>query len=74
MRATLEVHVREIGAQRAENSRLANALDQRTADIERWQAAVEGLTRRLDELQRSLSWRWTAPARAAFRFIRRGRS
>jgi hypothetical protein len=57
----------ELGARGAEIARVNQALEQRDADIERWRASVDALTHRLDELQRSLSWRWTAPARAAYR-------
>ena len=60
----------ELEARSAQIARGNQALQQRDADIERWRAAVDGLTRRLDELQRSLSWRWTAPARAVYRIVK----
>jgi hypothetical protein len=64
----------EIDRHRIENSRLTSAIEQRMAAIASWETAVAGLTRQLDGLQRSLSWRLTAPARAAYRLIMRGRS
>jgi hypothetical protein len=60
----------ELESQSAHQTMLNGALAQRAAEIERWRASVESLTRRLDELQRSFSWRWTAPARAALRILR----
>ena len=73
-RTTLDAHVAEIERERAENSRLTSAIQQQSADIERWRMAVEGLTGQIEHLRRSLSWRWTAPARAAFRLLTRARS
>jgi hypothetical protein len=60
----------ELDARNAEIARVNQALEQRDADILQWRAAVDGLTRRVDELHRSLSWRWTAPARAAYRALK----
>lgn len=54
----------------AETAGLREVLQRQAADIEGLQAAVEEGARRLDEFQRSLSWRWTAPARAAYRVLR----
>jgi hypothetical protein len=31
---------------------------------------VAGQQREIDELRRSLSWRWTAPARLAYRLLK----
>ena len=61
----------ELDNRDAEIARANQALDQRDADSERWRTAVDSLTRRLDDLQRSLSWRWTAPARTAYRVFKR---
>lgn len=54
----------------AETAELRDALEKRAAEIERWRTAVDDGARRLDEFHRSLSWRWTAPARAAYRMLR----
>ncbi|HEY3043213.1 MAG TPA: hypothetical protein VGJ39_04275, partial [Vicinamibacterales bacterium] len=60
----------ELDARRAYMAVLGEALEQRAAEIERWRTTVDGLTRRVDELQRSLSWRWTAPVRAMLRMFK----
>jgi glycosyltransferase involved in cell wall biosynthesis/uncharacterized coiled-coil protein SlyX len=60
----------ELDTRSAEITRVNQALAQRDADIERWRAAVDGLSRRLDAFHRSFSWRWTAPARAVYRVLR----
>ena len=64
----------DIKAQQDETRRLVDAIERRTAEIDQWRAAVDGLTRQLDDLRRSSSWRWTAPARAVYRLITRARS
>ena len=71
--AQLEARRAELDAHRVEMARLRDALAQRAAEIERWQSVVEDGARRLDAFQRSLSWRWTAPARAAYRLFRGSR-
>jgi hypothetical protein len=48
----------------------ADALDRHAADIDGWRSSVESLQQRLDELERSVSWRWTAPARNLIRLLR----
>lgn len=75
--STLAQTREELRGRDLESATLRHTLEQRTAelfdtraDIERWRTAVDGLTRRIDGLQRSLSWRWTAPARAAYRMLR----
>ncbi len=70
LRGDLEQRTSQVAARDVEITRMNQALEQRDADIERWRAAVDSLTHRLDELQRSLSWRWTAPARAAYRVLK----
>jgi glycosyltransferase involved in cell wall biosynthesis len=60
----------ELDARRAHIAALVEALDRRAAEIERWRTAVDGLTRQLHGFQRSLSWRWTAPARALLRMFK----
>jgi Glycosyl transferase family 2 len=47
------------------------ALERRTGEIDRWRAAVEGLTGRIQAFQDSFSWRWTAPLRAVYRMFGR---
>jgi len=62
---TTELAVRsaEVQAQRAEIAQLRG-------EIESCRAAVAHLSGRLDEFHRSLSWRWTSPARAVYRMLR----
>ena len=54
----------ELDARSAHIAALVEALDRRSADIDE-------LMRQRDALQRSLSWRWTAPARAIGRLFKR---
>jgi hypothetical protein len=63
----------ELASQRAQSAGLQRGLDERMSEIRGWRAVVEDGTRRIDAFERSLSWRWTAPARAAFRLLRGGR-
>jgi hypothetical protein len=67
MRGIIEAH-------QVEKTALVDALEQRTIETERWRTGVEGLSRQLEDVQRSLSWRWTSPIRAAYRLLARGRS
>jgi hypothetical protein len=60
----------ELAARNAHIAALVEALDRRAAEVGRWQTTVDGLTRQLDAFQRSLSWRWTAPARAVLRMFK----
>ena len=78
--AALKQRATEISALRtaldqrtAEIAKLGEALDQRAAEIRRWRASVEDGARRLDAFERSWSWRWTAPARAAYRVLKGSR-
>ncbi|MBI3490877.1 MAG: glycosyltransferase family 2 protein [Acidobacteria bacterium] len=68
--ADLAARNAEVAERSAEAAALRNALDERVDEIGRWRAAVADQTRRLDALHGSLSWRWTAPARAAYRLLR----
>jgi len=74
----------EAGARSAEAAELRRQLEARTADlaarnleiqargaeIVELRSEIDGCRTRLDALHRSLSWRWTAPAGAAYRMIR----
>jgi hypothetical protein len=71
LRVDLERRTSEVTAAHAS---MRKTLDLYTADIERWRTTVNGLTHQLDELRQSLSWRCTAPARAAYRLLTRARS
>ncbi len=68
-RIELEGRQAELAACALEISGLHEALERRATDVAHLQRAVEDATRRLDEFHRSLSWRWTAPARAAYRML-----
>jgi hypothetical protein len=72
-RADLEDRNRELArtveARNAEIAALRDAQEKRAIEVERWRASVDDLVRRLDALERSLSWRWTLPARAAYRLF-----
>lgn len=62
LRAELERKARDIAM-------LEGHLDAQADEIARWRRAVEDLSGRLDAVERSLSWRLTAPARAALRLL-----
>jgi hypothetical protein len=75
MQADLETRLREM---EHENQGLQDALAHAAANRDRleqdaasWRAAAEGSARRVADLERSKSWRWTAPARAAFARLER---
>jgi glycosyltransferase involved in cell wall biosynthesis len=53
----------------AENLALRQALEQRKIEVDNLQAGVTDFTKQLDAFRRSLSWRWTAPARAVLRLL-----
>jgi hypothetical protein len=73
-RRQLEDRHADLDAHRAEIAKLADALERRGADVESLSAAVHAAERRLDELHRSLSWRWMSPARAIYRLLRLGKT
>jgi hypothetical protein len=50
---------------------LHHELEERVSENVRWRTTTDAMTQRIEELQRSLSWRWTAPLRAMYRLIRR---
>jgi hypothetical protein len=68
--ATLERTQGTLAERTAEAAGLRAALEQRAIEIGQWRAAVDDCTRRLDAFERSFSWRWSAPARAALRLLR----
>jgi hypothetical protein len=70
LRCSLEQRAAELDARSAQVAALVEALDRRAEEVGRWRTTVDRLTRQLDEFQRSLSWRWTAPARTVFRMFR----
>jgi hypothetical protein len=73
-RRQLEDRNADLDAHRAEIAKLTDALERRGADVESLSAAVHAAERRLDELHRSLSWRWMSPARAIYRLLRLGKT
>jgi hypothetical protein len=70
LRCSHDQRAAELDARSAQVAALVEALDRRAEEVGRWRTTVDGLTRQLDEFQRSLSWRWTAPARTVFRMFR----
>jgi hypothetical protein len=66
LRDALERRLAELAETRAETAGLREAVEHlRNAH----QEALQQGARRIDEFQRSLSWRWTSPARAAYRML-----
>jgi hypothetical protein len=70
----LELRNAQLDAHRAEIARLAAALDARAGEIARLASSVDEGARQLDEVKRSMSWRWMAPARAIYRMLRLDRA
>jgi hypothetical protein len=60
----------ELELREAQVAQLTAALGRRTTDVERLEQTVDERTRLLDEVHRSLSWRWTSPLRALARLLR----
>jgi hypothetical protein len=60
----------DIDAKTAYIETLGGVLADRETQIERWRSSVDSLSARVAELERSISWRWTAPARRAYRLLR----
>jgi hypothetical protein len=60
----------DLAGHRAEVANLRAALIARDAEVDRWRAVVDSCERQMDRFSRSLSWRWTAPARAVYRALR----
>jgi hypothetical protein len=55
---------------RAEQAALNDRHDHQARQIAGLEGAVREGTRRIDDLHQSLSWRWTSPARAAYRLLK----
>jgi hypothetical protein len=71
--AALETRTADVVARDAEIARLAAAIAERTSDLNGWRSAFADAHRRIQALEGSLSWRWTAPARALYGVLRRSR-
>ena len=77
LRAELDKRTREVADQEREIEtrgreigELRRRLDGRDATIAGLRSVADETARRLDAVQRSRSWRWTAPLRAAVRLLR----
>ncbi len=68
-RAQVAQYASELGARQSEVAGLRDALEQRAVDVHNLNAAVADTLRQLDAFRQSLSWRWTAPARAIYRLL-----
>lgn len=66
----LNERTQQLESRDAEIAGLREALEQQRAEIRNWRVTVDDLSARLEAFERSLSWRSTAPARAAYRLIR----
>jgi glycosyl transferase family 2 len=76
LRGVLETSQAEIAGLRGvletsqvEIAGLRGALEERTVEVANLQRTVADFVRQLDAFRRSLSWRWTAPARAILRLL-----
>jgi hypothetical protein len=68
-RAQLAHRSNELAAHRSEIAGLTSTLEQRKVEVANLQAGVADFMKQLDAFSRSLSWRWTAPARALYRLL-----
>jgi glycosyltransferase involved in cell wall biosynthesis len=59
----------ELETRQEEIDGLRGALEERTVEVANLQRTVANFVRQLDAFRRSLSWRWTAPARAVLRLL-----
>jgi Glycosyl transferase family 2 len=66
LKATLKAALER---QTVESANLRAEVANRKVDVVNLRAALTDCQRRLDAFQRSLSWRWTAPARAVYRLF-----
>jgi glycosyltransferase involved in cell wall biosynthesis len=67
--ADLARTIRELDARLAEASSLRLHIEECRGIIDRLQHACDNRGRELEAFRRSLSWRWTAPARAIYRLL-----
>jgi hypothetical protein len=68
-RAQLAHRSNELAAHRSEIAGLTSALEQRNVEVANLKAGIADFMKQLDAFRRSLSWRWTAPARAVYRLL-----
>ena len=68
--ATLARTREEVRARDIEAASLHRSVEQLTTELDAGAAHIRRLTRERDAFQQSLSWRWTAPARALFRMFK----
>ena len=61
--------VNELAAHRDEIAGLNRALEHRKVQVDNLQAGIADFMKQLEAFRRSLSWRWTAPARALYRLL-----
>jgi hypothetical protein len=69
LRRGLEQREAELGQRQAELHDVRAQLVARTSEVANLKDALIDHRRRLDAFERSLSWRWTAPARAIYRLL-----
>ena len=69
LRAELDARGAELDKRVVEVADLQRELDLRAAELARLREGFEDRARRLEAVYRSLSWRWTAPARALLRLL-----
>jgi hypothetical protein len=68
-RAQLAYQASELVQRANEIAGVNNALEQRKIEVANLQVGVADFMKQLDAVRRSLSWRWTAPARAVYRLL-----
>jgi len=71
LEATLDAATKQLEASRSQYGEIAAQLALWIAEADRRTQAVADAERRLDDMHQSRTWRWTAPARAAYDALRR---